>query len=1035
MRYRAYQDTLKKHQILLDPNLVVDGTFFPPSGADAIRVLLDERKQKFDVLVAANDYMALDALHALQERGFRVPEEVAVTGFDNTVESRLSVPPLTTVLLPVEYEGQTAMNSVLDLLRGSAAPRRIDIPLEIVIRQSCGCRSWAAEKAKPGIEPDLLESSSPRELLESRRELLKKVYAGTIGQVIVRQGDDLFTDFWDGFISDLFDQRSEFLPAVKRLIQALGHADDDLTLLQGFLAEHRFLLQPRLPNRDSLSQAENSWQVARLAIAEAVDQIRARQQLASDTLNARLRAVGQLLMTTFDLDALMNVLAQELPGLGIASCYVAVYEGHGGAFEKSRLLLAYEQNAQIEIEKGGRPFDTLDILPAEFWPKKRRFAFTLQPLYFQQDQIGYLILEIGPHDGVVYETLRLQLSNALKGARLVNEAYQAREAALQAQARAEKADRLKSDFLALVSHELRTPLHLVVGMSEMMMIEGGDRPSLPDAFRSDLDRIRSEAQHLDRLLRDVLDLATSQAGELRLARETIIPDRMFDSIIAAGKQLTMAKGLTWKAVLPKPLPAVTIDWTRIRQVILNLIANAVKFTSQGSVSLSVEVGAGEMLISVSDTGVGVPESERESVFDEFRQSSRTSTRGFGGIGLGLAISKRLVEMHGGRIGVRPGIGDVGSTFFFTLPLAPANDAFEEKSGDVSNLVLVLVNQPAEGKEICSELEKQGFITERISIQDTPDFMDKIRQAPPGGIVFGADIEKGRGWDVLKALKENRQTEEIPMVFYSPSQDGGAVLALDYAQKPMEPVELGRALARQKMDEASAILIVDDEPGLRDLHSRMVLRVLPKANVRTAANGREALEILTHSPIDLVLLDLMMPEVDGFAVLEKMRARDELRSIPVIVLTAQALTEQVMDRLNRNVASVLEKGLFSQAEVIRQIEIVLSRSKRLGSDTQRLVRRAMAYLNEHYAEELSIEMVAGKISVSERHLNRSFKNELGMTVMDYLRRYRIQQSKILLDQRRYSVAEVAAAVGFSTANHFARVFRLETGLSPSEFLKQ
>jgi signal transduction histidine kinase/AraC-like DNA-binding protein len=988
---------------------------------------LDERRVSFDALVAANDTMAVDALHELQRRGIRVPEDVAVTGFDDTQEAMSSYPPLTTVELPLNYEGRQGAEIILASLRGRVVSERNDFPTKMVIRQSCGCLSQAMSLVSaPAM-------ALPGDTVDWQAHLDAQRPAGLAAMAEAFPAPSVWrlAPLWDAFTADLRSGGAEYPQTVENLIQQAIARLEDPAILQGVISAHRRVAQPFIAGRDLLARAENLWQKGRVLVAEASVQAQRSHKLTEDTLNARLRAVGQSLMTTFDRVHLMEVIANELPSLNIPACFVALYEEPGAPAAWARLVLAYENNRRIQLPADGLRFRAVDILPGEVFPRQRRFTFVLQPLYFQLDQIGYVLFEAGPRNGVIYETLRLQLSNALKGAGLVGEAR-------QAQARAERADRLKSDFLALVSHELRTPLHLVVGMSEMMMLERDDRLALPPAYRADLNRIQQEAQHLDRLLRDVLDLATSQAGELRLAKTLVNLVKVFETVEAVGSQLTAAKGLGWRADIPLALPPVLGDFTRIRQIALNLVANAVKFTTQGMVSLAVEARRGEVEISVTDTGVGVPDSEKQTIFDEFRQSTRTSTRGFGGIGLGLAISKRLVEMHGGRIGVRDSARNAaGSTFYFTLPAATESGQPPHLFRERSQVVIVLVEAHADGAPLAEALTEQGFVVEILGVRETPDFIQDLLAAPPGGVVVGTGVENALGWEVMRALKENRATEEIPVILYSfaAGQTTGDMLELNVAHKPIAAAELARALEQQDLKGQRTVLIVDDEASLRDLHARIVRHTLPKARILEAANGEEALGLLSTRPVDLVLLDLMMPGIDGFGVLSAMHASESLRSIPVIVLTAQALTETVMDRLNRGVAAVLQKGMLTQAEVIAQIEAALGRSKRLGSETQRLARRAMSFIHEHYPEAITIERVAQYISVSTRHLNRAFKQEMGMTVMEYLKRYRVQRSKALLDAGTFSVTEVALAVGFNYSNHFTRVFHEEVGLSPSEYQRR
>jgi YesN/AraC family two-component response regulator len=280
---------------------------------------------------------------------------------------------------------------------------------------------------------------------------------------------------------------------------------------------------------------------------------------------------------------------------------------------------------------------------------------------------------------------------------------------------------------------------------------------------------------------------------------------------------------------------------------------------------------------------------------------------------------------------------------------------------------------------------------------------------------------------------------VPVVFYSLLEDqaGGSVLGLDYLTKPIGSVALLRALERQGVQAndcqgGRTILVVDDEPGILELHARIVQSHVPGCQVLKASDGQMALEVMEQQRPNLMLLDLMMPKMDGFALLEAMRARESLRDVPVIVLSAQTLTGPDMARLQQGVAAVLGKGLFSAVEVLAQIEDTLGRHKRLGSETQRLVRQIMAYIHENYATPLTRQELATHFGLSERHLNRCFRQETGVSLMTYFNRYRVKQAKALLKEGNQNITEIALDVGFFDSSYFGRVFRREVGVSPSAY---
>ena len=230
----------------------------------------------------------------------------------------------------------------------------------------------------------------------------------------------------------------------------------------------------------------------------------------------------------------------------------------------------------------------------------------------------------------------------------------------------------------------------------------------------------------------------------------------------------------------------------------------------------------------------------------------------------------------------------------------------------------------------------------------------------------------------------------------------------------------------------AFLVVDDDTDTLEMHARIVQRHSASHRVYKAHNGLEALDILRRERVDLVLLDLMMPEMDGFAVLEAMRDREATAAIPVIVVTGQTLTESEMARLNIGVTSVLSKGVFNLKETLAHLDAALTRRRALSGEAQRLVRQAMAYLQEHYAEPISRQDIADHVGLSDDYLTSCFHKELGLTPVVYLNRYRVQQARQLLKHTHKSITEIALDVGFSNSSYFSRIFRRETGRSPEAY---
>jgi signal transduction histidine kinase/DNA-binding LacI/PurR family transcriptional regulator/CheY-like chemotaxis protein len=1027
LRFRAYRDALTAHNLPVAAELISGHTSWARSdGPAAIADFLDARRLRpkidFEAIVSVGDDMACGALEMLQMRGILVPDDVAVVGFNDDDEGRAILPALTTVRQPVEEMAHAAVSALLALLPGQPAAEIVTLPLKLVVRRSCGCLSPGVLQAAARA-PRTTGRSTPR----SHAALVTQVVqaTGAPAAAVDRLIADLHADLASG-------SSGAFIATLDDLVQRAALAGQDVTAWHAGLSAVRGGLLPTL-TADAIPVAEDLWQQGRVLVGETAAQARAYQRFRAEQDTRLLGDLSQRIQTAAHRSALFETLAAELPALGVSACYLALHEESDDQVQMARLAFAFDRNGVCALDPEASRFPAALLLPPNLQPVDAPHGLVVLPLYFQNRQLGFLLLAVDARGAGFSEVLREQISTALAGLFL-------REQIRRAWQEAEDANRLKSRFLATVSHELRTPLSLIVGTIEMMQRDAKERVlSLPEGHRRDLASIHASAQHLAHLIADVLDLASSQAGELRLSREPLALADLLARVIALAEPMVREKGLTWETEFPERLPLVWGDRTRLQQVILNLVSNAVKFTEQGSVSLWVEIGKKEAVIAVSDTGMGIPFGEQETIFNEFKQSERTARRGYGGMGLGLAISRRLVELHGGQIGVlSTGSDGAGSTFYFTLPILAGEAGDPYALGERAQTVVVLTRQPGEGIALSNYLLGRGFVVETVAISEEPGWLERILAAPPGAVVLEQGPATERGWDLVQQLKRDPATSEVPVLFYNlPAEgDAGAALTLDHLAKPLGGDDLVQALRRQGIEggrgKRQTILLVDDDPAILALHARVVQAQIPGCRVLRASDGAEALGVMAHTRPDLVLLDLMMPVMDGFAVLEAMREDERLRAIPVIVLTAQLLRQEEMARLQQGVAAVLSKELFTPAEVLAQVEAALARTKRLGSEPQRLVRLVMAYIHEHYAEPISREDLARHFCVNERYLTRCFHQETGVTPIAYLIRYRIQQAKILLEAGQLSVTDVGLATGFSDGGYFGRVFQKEVGITPGAY---
>lgn len=1087
-RYRAYVESLEAHAIAVDPQLVMppgEGWENPEGIGRFLAGFGRQLPRYVEAIVGASASLAQQGLAWLVQHGFRVPEDVALTGFDDFPHLAGMTPPLTTTYVPFDEVGRRAISMLLAQMRGEQISLVQEISARIVVRQSCSCPSEATLRASL-LRPDRIATvpvqintlaADPVLALQARRdeivpEIIRLVAdhgaanREELGPWAIRLVDALIDDL--NIAESSLDKVAADSSFVKLLGQAVlnrAQRRHDVTCYQDIISLlRRVAIGPLMTSVGAIpasiarswALAEELFTQARIIAGQSAQSLVVASQLSMGQQAVSLTQVGHILTTVTDMDELRATLAQELPKLGILGCFVALREEGSADTGQARLQFASTATGPIDMPDAGVCVRVEEILPAEMFRQLDRdgpYNLVAESLFVRHDQYGYVLFGVGPQDilfedqptqSTVYDLVRSYISDALCGILLYDQAVRARQ-------QAEEADRLKSRFLSMVSHELRTPLNLIVSVSEMLLWE-------QHSHEQELMRIHASAQHLDGLIRDVLDLASSQVGQLRLVREPLDLRQALEVVLMIGQQMTQDKGLVWSTQIPESLPQVLGDRTRLRQVALNLVSNAVRFTSTGEVRLVIETAPGEVRVFVSDTGIGVPAEERESIFDEFRQSERTSARGYGGLGLGLAISRRLVEMHGGTMGVTSsGIEGEGATFYFTLPTVGPGCARQPdfRDSQAAKTVLVVSETDSEARELRTHLEEAGYrvhefrIEEDEALHNPEAWLKEVLLCAPSAVILGMASASEHGWVMLKVLKENPATQSIPVLFYSllQSDQGGSMLALDYLTKPMSIADLVQVLERQGIavwetrdgdgrvpgrELPATILLVDDEPEILATHSWLLQSQLPDSRILQATNGRQAMETMSILRPDLVLLDLMMPEMSGFEVLAAMQTYPHLVDVPVVVLTGKTLTEQELEQLNQGVAAVLSKGLFSAQETLRHLEIALQRGCVANPETRRLVRRAMAYIHEHYMEPIARKEIAAHVSISARHLDRCFSDEIGITPMAYLNRFRLQHARRLLQSTILSVSEIAAAVGFSDSSYFCRVFRRDLGMSPTDY---
>ena len=436
IRYQVYKDMLTRYAIPFDPNLVVPGLFRFISGMNAIRTLMDERQVEFDAIIGANDHMALGALGELQARGFVVPYDVAVTGFDNIHQTRNIVPPITTVGQPLFQLGEKAVHILLARIAGEEVPEQTILPTELVVRRSCGCLK--TQVSVNGSQPVGFKTiyESLAQCLSLRRDA---ILADLVEMVdfAVSPGQDGAVLLLDSFIDEVVHgENGRFIKTIDRLLRVIIAGDGHIVSWQSVVAVLRDHIMFSFRQDVISAQASTLLYEAQVFISGEIRNVEAQGYLRTDRQNWLLHDIGQMLITTLEMEGLMDGIAESIRRLEIPGCYLVFYEDPEpysypqAPPEWSHLIMACNENGRIPLNPAHQRFPTRILIPTNTLPQERRFAMMVQPLYFREEQIGYILLERGPHEGNIYEVLHGQIASALKGALLL-QAHKHAEAELR----------------------------------------------------------------------------------------------------------------------------------------------------------------------------------------------------------------------------------------------------------------------------------------------------------------------------------------------------------------------------------------------------------------------------------------------------------------------------------------------------------------------------------------------------------------------------------------------------------------------------
>ncbi|MCG3163946.1 MAG: Sensor histidine kinase RcsC [Acidobacteria bacterium] len=590
------------------------------------------------------------------------------------------------------------------------------------------------------------------------------------------------------------------------------------------------------------------------------------------------------------------------------------------AIEHSKYIEAYDEPSG-NFEDGATPI-------------ARASSFLYLPLMMKDRVLGVITVQSFKKNAYtnyhldLLENLAAYTSIALDNA----EAYLRLKATQEKLAEQEKlasaANQAKSTFLANMSHELRTPLNAVIGYSEMLQEEAEDLGQAE--FIPDLKKINAAGRHLLELINSVLDLSKIEAGKMELYLETFEVRNLIADVAAVIEPLIARNANRLEINCAPDVGAMRADLTKVRQVLFNLLSNASKFTESGTITLDAARRGDWLVFRVSDSGIGMTREQMDKLFQPFMQADASTTRQYGGTGLGLTITRKFCEMMGGSVNVESEPGR-GTTFTIELPaqvgeaktpgervVAPLSEV-----SDSAPLILVIDDDPGVQELMTRFLNREGFRV--ASALDGQEGLRLARELRPAAITLDVMMPGMDGWAVLSALKADAATADLPVIMLTIVDEknlGYALGAAEYLNKPIDRERLLSLLEKYRPEvQTGSVLVVEDDAATRDV----LRRLLEKEGWRVieAENGRVGLECLAQQTPHLILLDLMMPEMDGFAFVEELQKGPLRGSIPIIVITAKDVTVEDRLRLNGYVEKILEKGAYSREELLREVRDLVS----------------------------------------------------------------------------------------------------------------
>lgn len=688
-RYRAYTDALKEFNIPFDPDFVTAPVkhWNEKSTIEVLNPLIKKIKFNIDAIVAVSDTVAYGALKTLKAHGVSVPKDIALAGFDDYPRSNSETPSLTTINPQFVEVGRQTIKMFVDILAGKKISLQQNVPAKLIIRESCGCCDPVLAQLKIKLTPEGFTDIKTKmnyksEVQAKQKKILSEIKLIVTSSNEIKKSEKLF----NAFINDLENEESNtFISLMEDILKSITNPNENTFIWHQVISLFRFHLIPLLDKIEYIFHAENLFQQARMMIEQTILRVNNHNRILEKQQEELLQKIENELITTFNINKLMDILAERLPDLGIPSCYLSLYEGDKFPYKWSRLMLAYKGKNRFKIDSNGLRFPSVNLIPDGFLSEDQNFKFVVEPLYFHNDQFGFVIFEIGPRAGFIYERLRNEISSAINGAILVkkmeehtlelDKAYQELKENQQKLLDSEKKASL-GRLIAGIAHEMNTPLatiHAAIKEIISLIDEYSKSINNSDVLPEDHKAIAAEMMEYVNMVLKATNKSSSFIRGIK-GQTTILDSNIQETFNASQIILDALSLLEFKMkknsckLITKLDDSVVLygDPRWLSQIITNLTNNAIDACSQKNGTITIKLIKSDQKkakLTVNDTGIGITPENLSRIFDPL-----FTTKSFGeATGLGLSIVKELITQFNGSINVNssPGL----TTFIVELPLA------------------------------------------------------------------------------------------------------------------------------------------------------------------------------------------------------------------------------------------------------------------------------------------------------------------------------------------------------------------------------